>query len=72
MPCGGMVWCQYPMGPITSEAGIIQFSTSVANQASSNHGMQGCVANKARVNYTPQDRAEQCYGMDEDETNCGG
>ena len=42
-------WCQCPMRPITSETGIIQFSASVANQPNSNHGMQGCIANKARV-----------------------
>ena len=61
-------WCQYPMKPITSEAGIIQFGTCVANQASSNTGMQGGVANKARVDYTLPDRAEQRYGMDENGT----
>ena len=60
--------CQYAMGLITSEASIIQFSTCVANQANSNNGMQGCVANTARVNYTPPDSAEQCCGMGENGT----
>ena len=32
--------------------------------------MQGCVANKARLNYTPPDRAKQGYGMDEDWDGC--
>ena len=71
IPSHAVRWCQCPMGPIPSDAGIIQFSTSVANQANSNHCTQGCVASKARLNYAPPDRAEQCYGMDEDGTGVG-
>ena len=47
------------MEPITSEAGIIQFSTCAANQANSNYGRQCCVANKARVDHTLPAHVEQ-------------
>ena len=67
-PSHAVRWCQYTHGADLIRRWYNSVQYKCGQPASSNHGTQGCVASKARLNYAPPDRAEQGYGMDEDGT----